>query len=292
MGLCNCGPHSDPDEAPPNSGILQEEKKGDMSESALEKVPSFFDTTLAAIIEQAVGRLRLESSQGEAMTYASHRMLEPSRKKIFSAAFPEIASEDKVVAIIGQETTGNLMREFIAVLKGETSGMPELQLVNGSCQIFYEDLTPSECVEYSFAEAPESFALAQISRDALESYRSMKFEAWKHMLMEPSCEAAFRRMLQIGVVTQLYDPHVFPTPEGKQKSAYQVVDEKTGKLLDLPHPVAKLRVWEANKGRYEALDTRLGGAPSQSDEAAWWQNLLSDFRTRQGAEYIDGLLRG
>merc|ERR1712226_666493 len=149
---------------------------------------------------------------------------------------------------------------------------------------------PSECVEYSFSEASENFALAQISRDALETYRSMKFEAWKHMLMEPSCEAAFRRMLQLGIVTRMYDPHVFPTPENL-KSSYQVVDEKTGKLLDLPHPVAKLRIWSAQKGTYEAIDTRLDNAPAETEQQKWWNNLLADFKLRHGEEYISSLLR-
>merc|ERR1712113_961449 len=110
------------------------------------------------------------------------------------------------------------------------------------------------------------------------------------MLMEPSCEAAFRRMLQIGIVTQMYDPHVFPTPE-TLKSSYQVIDEKSGKLLDLPHPVAKLRIWNAKKLDYEAIDTRLDNAPDEAEQAKWWSNLLAEFKTRHGEEYISSLLR-
>merc|ERR1712048_1374318 len=141
---------------------------------------------------------------------------------------------------------------LVAVVAGAAA--PEL--ITGACQIMYEDLSPSECIEYAFAEAPGHWAMAMISLDALEAYRSMKFEAWKKMLQEPTCEAAFRRMLQIGLVTRLYDPQLFPTPD-KLKSSYQVTDERSGKLIELPHPVSELRIWNAARLEYDPIDSRL-----------------------------------
>merc|ERR1712187_613152 len=124
---------------------------------------------------------------------------------------------------------------------------------------------------------------AQISRDALETYRAMKFEAWRKMLLEPTCEAQFRRMLQIGMLTQLFDPHVFPTPERFQ-SMYQVTDEKTGKLIQLPHPVAALRVWNVADQAYEDIDPHLTGAPPMEQKDQWWNEFLASLSAQHGED--------
>jgi len=182
--------------------------------------------------------------------------------------------------------SGDDLREFIAIVKADKA-----ELVMGSCQITYEDLSPAECVEYAFGEAPDEWAMAQISLQALETYRSMKFEAWKTMLVNPTCEAQFRRMLQIGMVANLYDPHVFPTPESL-KAKYQVTDERTGKLIQLPHPVKQLRVWNAEKGDYNAVPTHLGGAPSEAEAGAWWESFMKELHAKHGEEYIAGLVAG
>lgn len=178
------------------------------------------------------------------------------------------------------------MREFVATVEGGTA-----QLVMGNCQITFEDLSPSECVEYMFGEAPGQWAAAQLSLGALEAYRGMKFEAWKHMLLNPTCEAQFRRMLHIGVVARLYDPHVFPTPEA-QKASYHVTDERTGKLIQLPHPVTELRIWNAEKLAYDTIDPHLTGAPQEAEKVAWWDAFVVDLEKAHGAEYIAGLISG
>merc|ERR1712014_476940 len=145
--------------------------------------------------------------------------------------------------------------------------------------------------EYCFPEAPGQWALAQISRDALETYRAMKFEAWRKMLLEPTCEAQFRRMLQIGMLTQLFDPHVFPTPEAF-KHMYQVTDEKTGKLIQLPHPVASLRIWNASEQKYDTIDPHLKGAPPLDEKDKWWQSFMTELAAKHGEDYIKGLMEG
>lgn len=236
---------------------------------------------------EAIKALKLENADGEAMAYVSHRSLEQTRRKTIATSFPDCEGSGDVVAVVGKDAAGNL-REFIAVLKGSPL-VPEL--VMGSCQITYEDLSPSECIEYAFAEAPTEWAMAQLSREALETYRGMKFEAWKQMLTKPTCEAQFRRMLQIGLVTRLYDPHVFPTPES-MKAQYQVTDERSGKLIELPHPVQELRFWSAQANSYEKVDTVLGGAPSEAEAKAWWDEFMVALRKEHGDEYITGLLSG
>jgi len=241
-----------------------------------------------ASIGEALQALSFENADGEGMTYQSHRPLELERRQIIAKAFPDCAAQDvQVMAVVAKDDKGNC-REFVAIVK-ELAGSPTASLVMGSCSITYEDMTPSECCEYSFAEDPSTWASAQLSRDALESYRSMKFEAWKGMLTAPTCEAQFRRMLQIGIVTRLFDGHVFPTPES-QKSLFQVIDEKSGKTIELPHPVAGLRVWNAASQCYDSIDPHLQGAPQEAEKDAFWARLIQDLKVQLGDEYVSKFL--
>ncbi len=96
-------------------------------------------------------------------------------------------------------------------------------------------------------------------------------------------------MLQNGLVTRLYDRMLFPTPDAL-KSKYEVLDEKSGKMLHLPHPVSGLRIWNASQKSYERIDPRLGGAPKDGEEESYWAKVLDEFREKQGKDYIDGLL--
>lgn len=235
--------------------------------------------------DEAVRSLVLKNSDDEVMTYVSHRVLDETRQGVMATAFPDCSLGAKVIAITAKDG-GGAAKEFIAVVK--ESGPTVL---TGCCQITYEDLSPSDCMEYGFAEAPGQWAMAQLSLDALETYRGMKFEAWTHMLLNPTCEAQFRRMLQIGLVCQLYDPHVFPTPDAF-KSKYQVTDERTGKLIDLPHPIDELRVWDAEKMVYRVIDTHLKGAPLEAEKAAWWTSFVKELSVKHGEEYIIGLMNG
>lgn len=235
-------------------------------------------------IGEAVKALKLTDADGEAMEYVSHRLLETERQRVMATGFPDLAvMDEQVVAIIGKKDDD--VREFIAIVKEDSK--PEL--VFGSCQITFEDMSPSECVEYVFSEDPTRYALAQISLDALETYRGMKFELWQKMLKEPTCEAQFRRMLQIGVVSRMYDPNLFPTPDSL-KPMYQVTDEKTGKLIQLPHPVGAMRVWNAKKQVYDSIDPQLQGAPSEAEKDAWWQNMIQELKEKHGEEYINGFV--
>lgn len=237
-------------------------------------------------VAKVVSELKFKDANEEEMAYVSYRPLDASRRQIMAAAFPEAAS-GRLLQVMAKKDSDS--REFTVAFKGDTLENPTILM--GSCQITYEDLTPSECVEFCFAEEPEVWHMAQLGQEALEHYRGMKFEAWKNLLVSPSCEAAFRRMLQIGMIAELYDPQVFPTPEA-QKPKFQVTDEKTGKLIELPHPVHGLRVWGAAKQDYVPIETRLTGAPSNEEAAQWWQGFVEELNTKHGAEYIAGLLEG
>mmetsp|Transcript_44416 Transcript_44416/g.81061 ORF Transcript_44416/g.81061 Transcript_44416/m.81061 type:complete len:245 (-) Transcript_44416:166-900(-) len=242
----------------------------------------------SAAVEEAIKRLSFENADGEAMQYVAHRALEKERQEMFAEAFPECGMGSEAFAITA--ALGSQKKEFIGVLEG-SGAAPTVKLVNGSCSITYEDLSPSECIEYSFTEeVPRRWRLAQLSREALETYRGMKFEAWKQMLHHTTCEAQLRRMLQIGIVNRLYDPNVFPTPPAL-KSQYQVTDDKTGKLIDLPHPVGELRVWNASTNSYETFSPQLEGAPSEADKDTAWAKIVANLKESMGDEYISSFMR-
>eukprot|EP00747_Dinoflagellata_sp_TGD_P167495 gnl/TRDRNA2_/TRDRNA2_192001_c0_seq1.p1 gnl/TRDRNA2_/TRDRNA2_192001_c0~~gnl/TRDRNA2_/TRDRNA2_192001_c0_seq1.p1 ORF type:complete len:243 (+),score=37.57 gnl/TRDRNA2_/TRDRNA2_192001_c0_seq1:131-859(+) len=236
------------------------------------------------LIAEAAKSLKLENGDGDAMTYVSHCALDPSRRQLYAEVWPECGGEAKVVAIVAR--CGSETREFVAVVEEG----PTLSLIMGSCQIMMEDMTPSECIEYAFGEQPARYRLAQITRSALETYRGQKFKAWQNMLDSPTCEAQFRRMLQIGVITRLFDTHVFPTPEDL-KSLYQVTDEKSGKVITLPHPVSELRVWDPAKQQYESISSHLDGAPADQEKSSWWEKKLQGLKEQHGEEYMATLMK-
>jgi hypothetical protein len=235
---------------------------------------------MADAIASELKKLKLQDADGNPLSYKRHFPLDQSRRKVFVTGFPQCAEPAQVYEIIGESPT----KEFTATV--DTDGT--VSLVEGSCQITYEDLTPSECVEYAFAEEPNVWRMAQLGRSALDEYKNSKFQSWHHMLKEPTCEAQFRRMLQIGPVIRIFDPHVFPTPEAFAAN-YRVTDDRTGKQIILPHPVCKLRAWNAAQQQYEAIDAQLAGAPGEADKEVWWNDQLQQLRDRHGGEYITAL---
>lgn len=231
----------------------------------------------------AIADLKFELN-GSTFKFLSDQPLAKERKAIYSLAIPEIAAADKVMAVLAESESGK--KEFTAVLKGSM-----FSLVKGECSITLAELLPSEAIEYAFGEAPDRWALAKISMDALDMYKKSKFSQWKEMLLKGQCEAQLRRMLQAGVVSAMYDDVVFPTPE-EYRHLFKVKCEKTGRMVNIPHPVAALRVWNATESKYDDLNPVLEGAPSEEEKEAWWANMLKELKEVRGEEYIDGLLGG
>jgi len=254
---------------------LKEQRGADYIEDLLANEPA--DDELAT----TVAELKLEVNGG-LFTFVSERPLELERMSIYTEQFPACVGADKVVAVIG-EGNGE-KKEFPAVVKGSSAS-----LIKNTCVITLADLLPSEAVEYSFNEAPTKWAVAQISREALDSYRKSKFELWKDLLLKGECEAQLRRMLQAGAVTSLYDDIVFPTPE-EYRHHFRVKCEKTGRIVNIPHPVAALRIWNANELKYDEIDPALEGAPSQADKETWWADFIKCLKEQRGHEYIKDLL--
>merc|ERR1719253_1864068 len=100
------------------------------------------------------------------MAFKACRNLEPERRQILATAFPELGTASRAVAVLGVSADGAKVREFVAVIDGGSA-----TLLMGSCQITYDDISASECVEYAFDEEPGKWAAAQLSLEALENYR-------------------------------------------------------------------------------------------------------------------------
>jgi hypothetical protein len=161
--------------------------------------------------------------------------------------------------------------------------------VMSECGISYEELSPSQLVEYQYEEGGV-WALAKMSLEPLQYYKSSKFKAWRDMLDAPSCEAAFARMIQAGPLNCIYDKLGFPIPENEQ-AEWTITDEKSGKLVDIPRQVAALRVWDASADCYAPVSPLMGGAPEDAAAlAAYWEVTLGELRVKHGDEYITQML--
>ena len=187
-------------------------------------------------------------------------------------------------------TVDGEVREYVVEIR--ETGDDDVEIPDVCCQITYEDLSLSDCVEYCFSEESPfpSWHVAQISAIAVEDFKAKKFKLWENQLQAPECEAAFRRQLQQGPIRNVYDKFIFPSPESLGNK-YKVVDEHSGKIVDLPHQVSRMRIWNASKGEYDEFDPSLTGAPKSDDEAkVYWDQLMTTLCELRGKEYIESLL--
>jgi hypothetical protein len=102
-------------------------------------------------------------------------------------------------------------------------------------------------------------------------------------------EAAFARLLQSGPINRIYDKLGFPIPEDEQ-SAWRITDENTGKLVDIPRPVYKLRIWNPLTDSYDEISAQLGGAPSDDELNDYWVATMEEMKGKHGEDYIQALL--
>lgn len=156
------------------------------------------------------------------------------------------------------------------------------------CKITYEEVPPTQLVEYRFA-AESEWNLAHVSLASLVSFRSGKFAAWEKRLLEPTCAAELRRMYHIGPVIRVYDHHMFPSI-GEDKDKFEVKDEKTGKTVIIPRPVHSLRIWNAQTRQYDDVQAELEGAPSANEVEGYWDGLVSKMRAQWGDEEFDRMV--
>jgi hypothetical protein len=198
----------------------------------------------------------------------------------------QIYGKYNLVSLVGVDKNDDNVKEVV-VEYDQVSGSVIVPVV--SCQITFEDLTLSQCPEYCFEDDSE-WRLSHLSLLALDDFRKKKFKLWEHQLNEPECEAAFRRLLQQGPIRNVFDKFIFPSSEAVA-AKYKVVDEHSGKTVDVPHQVGKMRIWNPEKRAYEPLDCSLVGAPSNEEESnKYWQQKIKDLKELRGAEYIETLL--
>jgi hypothetical protein len=164
-------------------------------------------------------------------------------------------------------------------------------------------------VEYQY-DPDGPWRLAKISLEPLEAYKATKFTLWRGMLDKPTCsssshspsppphhsaslfftgEAAFARLLQSGAINRIYDKLGFPIPEDEQP-AWRITDENTGKLVDIPRPVHRLRIWNPTHDGYDEVSALLGGAPGDEQLGEYWDGVMEEMRRKHGEEYILALL--
>ncbi|KAF4746512.1 hypothetical protein FOZ63_017974, partial [Perkinsus olseni] len=244
----------------------------------------------SSTLEEAVRKLQLVDDMGDPVKVEDYYIMDSEQDKDRLTRYIDtFAPENKGkagVALTCQNADGDTV-EYVCV----DDGTGVLTPIMGTCQVMYSEEPCTRFLEYNFKD-DQTWRQSQVTLDPVLQFRDKKFAIWKEQLEQPVCEAAFRRLLQLGLVTTVFDKHMFPTPE-PLVDHYRVEDENTGKLIDLPHPVSGLRLWNASTRSYECIDPHLAGAPRGEEEAhKVWEGMLNEFRQQQGAEYINQLLAG
>jgi len=224
-----------------------------------------------------------DSSSNKPLNLRSHELLPASRVDIYARKFPRLSSGVAVSATYENEDKEVL--EYIVHIDPKTKAPT---LILQECSIFLEEFPPSQIVEYSF-QPNGPWLLSNCCVNAVEMYRQHKFSKWRELFDHASCEAALRRLLKIGLIARLYDESAFPELE-EDKASWQVTDERTGKLVHIPHPVHALRRWDTTSQAYVEVPCRLEGAPSDADVDQYWAKLLEELYRLYGKEYIEGLM--
>ena len=174
--------------------------------------------------------------------------------------------------------------EKIFMVNNVTKEIEELEMED---MIMYDEISPSSAVEYTFYENGPWF-LSGIGLNSLDGYKNGKFKVWEEQIEKPVCEAAFKRLLCIGLITNIYDKYCFEIPENEKEN--YIVKDDHGNDVELPRPVKRLRIWDVKTRKYEEINPRLTGAPTQEEEEKYWQDKLNKFRETRGVDYINGLL--
>lgn len=215
--------------------------------------------------------------------------LSEERKQIY-AEFLNSCSDLSIRAVIGLDRNDNSIKEYIFQYNPSSN---EILLLTTSCLITYEDLSVSACVEYCFLdeEPYPVWHLAKVSIDAILDFKRTRFEYYESLFKSIDCKRALKRMLQLGPKRNIFEKFIFPTP-ASLSTKYKVIDERTGKTIDLPHEVGNMRIWNPASGAYDEFDARLEGAPvDEADMQEYWLTFLDRLREFRGADEIDELLQ-
>ena len=239
-------------------------------------------------IKDVINKLPLEDEDENQLKAVSVRYLEEERVKMYGVLCPSVSSGEHVLAVECVKKEEEEKEETIKVEKIIVIDGGEVDMVELEDKITMEDLPPSSLIEYTFYDNGPWF-LAPMSLLSLEGYRKTKFANWKNMIENPTCEAAFKRLLNIGLITNMFDHVAFPSPENEKKD--WIVQDEHGKDVVIPRPVKGLRVWNVNNRKYKQVQAHLDGAPQSEEAQKYWNEMLDKFREQRGKDYIDNLLK-
>jgi len=178
----------------------------------------------------------------------------------------ELTDSDIFFGVMGMDDD-----EHMVIRRGDA--MIEVKM---ECAIMMEPLPPFKIIQYQFEDGV--WRVSKIGAAACENYRKGKFKHWEEMIKKPVCEASLRRMVEIGLITTLFDHLAFPNPPEMQDQ-YEAINDETGKKVLIPHPVQALRVWDSTKREYTEQNARLEGTPNTEKENEYWQEVLKELRT-------------
>jgi len=231
-----------------------------------EKV-SGYDPELVANLFKKLKVLDVDDEEIEVKP-ETHKELAEEAKQVYARSFDDLQETNILFTVLGSDDHWHVLK-----YNGESK---QLEEVRRECKISMEVFPPTGLVEYCFEDGV--WRLSHLSPEGCTGYINTKFERWEGMMRHPSCEAALLRQLRNGLVTNLFDSSgSFPEPPGKE-DAYTVTNEKTGALIKIPHPVTKLRVYNAETCEYSPMDARLKGAPAPADEVSYWKEMLAYLR--------------
>eukprot|EP01084_Bolivina_argentea_P097723 175672_1 len=244
---------------------------------------------VAQSIKDIISKMPLEDEDENALKVQSVRYLEESRIKIYGVQVESITKGEHVLAVecVPMDDSDDIkqedkqLSEKIIIINANDAEIVELE-----DKITMEDMSPSSLIEYTFSENGVWF-LAPMSAFSLEGYRKTKFANWKNMIENPTCEAAFKRLLNIGLITNMFDHVAFVSPENEKKD-WEVKDDH-GKTVIIPRPVHSLRIWDVKKRCYKEVQSHLDGAPDAKDAPKYWEEMVNKFKSERGDDYINNL---
>ena len=245
----------------------------------------YFGTIPPVSIIDKIFNHKFEDEDENILKVLSIRYLEYYRFNIYKQNLESLETANHVLAVecINNDNNYHQVLEHIVVINQDKI---ETILIEDKC--IMEDLSPSRLVEYTFYNNGPWY-LSGLSELPLLSYKGSKFKNWKMMIENPGGEAAFRRLLKLGVFTRIFDHVAFPSPEHEKND--WIDHDENGKSVVRPREVYSLRVWSPKQRCYRLIDPHLDGAPNDEDKETYWNHMLNRFKSARGHEYIDGLLK-
>eukprot|EP01084_Bolivina_argentea_P265225 449474_1 len=241
-------------------------------------------------IQDIIGKMPLTDEDENALKVRNIRYLEDIRANIYSLRNDTIKTGDHVLSVecVSADEADDIKNEdcdiFEKILVFKDNNVEEIELED---KITMDDVSISRCIEYTFYENGPWF-IGEITLLSLEYYRESKFAIWKKQIIEPVCEAAFKRLLCIGLITTIFDRIVFASPDNEKKD--YIVQDDHGKDVELPRPVKVLRIWDVKTRSYKPVSAHLKGAPDAKNADKYWEDMLNEFRLTRGTDYINNLL--